>query len=173
MSVFVRMGRWLLGAFALALLSGCQTAPASDFSAAQRAVFAKHGFIEQGGKYLLSLQNRLLFTFDSSELDGERQVMLAELGRELAMVGIGSAGIDGHASGEGDPQYNLKLSERRAQAVSSALVAGGLDGQRMRVRGFGHSDPVASNDDPEGRKENRRVVIILTPTDALPLRSQM
>ena len=169
MSMIARSGRWVLAVFALTLLAGCQTVPASDFSAAQRAVFAKRGFVEQDGKYLLSLDNRLLFQFDSSALDSEKQAMLGDLGRELASVGIGGAGIDGHASGEGDPQYNLKLSERRAQAVSGSLVAGGLDERRMRVRGLGASDPVASNDDPEGRKENRRVVIILTPADALTL----
>lgn len=169
MSMIARSGRWLLALFALALVAGCQTVPASDFSAAQRAVFAKRGFVEQDGKYFLSLDNRVLFQFDSSALEGEKQTMLGDLGRELATVGIGSAGIDGHASGEGDPQYNFKLSERRAQAVSDAMVAGGLDASRMRVRGLGATDPVASNDDPEGRRANRRVVIILTPADALSL----
>lgn len=169
MSIFARVGRWVLAAFALALVAGCQTVPGSDLVTAQRAVLAKHGFVEQEGNFFLSLQNRLLFKFDSSELDGEKQAMLRDLGRELATVGIGSAGIEGHASGEGEAQYNLTLSERRAQAVSSALVAGGLDGQRMRVRGLGESDPVASNDDPEGRAENRRVVIILTPLDGVAL----
>lgn len=169
MSMIARSGRWLLALFALAVVAGCQTVPASDFSAAQRAVFGKRGFVEQDGKYYLSLDNRVLFQFDSSALEGEKQAMLGDLGRELAAVGIGGAGIDGHASGEGDPQYNFKLSERRAQAVSDAMVAGGLDLRRMRVRGLGASDPVASNDDPEGRRQNRRVVIILTPADALPL----
>ncbi len=166
MRMIANSGRWLVAAFAL-LIAGCQTIPNSNFTTVQRAAFAKNGFVEQDGNYFLSLENRLLFRFDSSELSGEKQAMLRTLGSGLAAVGIGSAGIEGHASAEGDPQYNLKLSERRAQSVRGALVAGGLDDQRMRVRGIGASDPVASNDNLDGRRINRRVAIILTPADVL------
>ncbi|MFN7157359.1 MAG: OmpA family protein, partial [Erythrobacter cryptus] len=77
------------------------------------------------------------------------------------------AAIEGHASAEGSAEYNLRLSQRRAEAVRDALVAGGLQAGRMRVLALGESDPIASNDDPEGRIQNRRVVIIVTPGDAL------
>jgi OOP family OmpA-OmpF porin len=63
--------------------------------------------------------------------------------------------------------HNLRLSERRAGAVRDALAIGGLDRARMGVRGVGALDPVASNDDEAGRRQNRRVVIIVTPLDTL------
>ena len=157
----------LLAALALA---GCQTMPAAPFSAEQVTVLESKGFRQQDGNYLLGLQNKVLFGFDSSDLQGDTRTMIGELGRELAAVGIRSAGIEGHASAEGDVDYNLKLSERRAEAVRRTLVAGGLSDAAMRVRGLGALDPIAPNDSEEGRQQNRRVVIVVTPADAMSLR---
>lgn len=169
MSAVVASRRTLLVITAVLALSGCQTIPKSGFSSAQLALFAKHGFEKRDGNYLLGFNNQLLFPFDSSELDPPKRVVLSDLGRELAMVGIGSATVEGHASAEGDAQHNLRLSGRRAEAVRDALVAGGLNGARMRVRAMGDLDPVASNAAIEGRRQNRRVVIIVTPSDAMAL----
>ncbi|WP_324260537.1 OmpA family protein [Altererythrobacter sp. H2] len=160
----------ILSVLASAILTACQTVPPAPFSAQQVAVLESKGFREQGGNYLLGLQNRVLFGFDSSELQGETSAMLGELGRELAGVGIRSAGVEGHASAEGGAEYNLLLSQRRAEAVSRALVDGGLIGTAMRVRGMGALDPVAPNDSEEGRSQNRRVVIVVTPADAMALK---
>lgn len=151
-------------------LTGCQTVPAAPFSAEQVTVLEGKGFRQQDGNYLLGLQNKVLFAFDSSDLQGETRDMLGELGRELAAVGIRSAGVEGHASAEGEAKYNQKLSERRAEAVRRALVAGGLSDAAMRVRGVGALDPIAPNDSEEGRQQNRRVVIVVTPADAISLR---
>ena len=159
--------RSVLALAAVLCLAGCQTIPASGFSSAQREALVRNGFVESEDGYLLGINNRLLFGFDSSAIDPGKQVMLRDLGRELAAVGIASAAIEGHASAEGDPQHNLRLSQRRAEAVRDALVTGGLDRERMRVRAMGAGDPVASNAVAEGRRQNRRVVIIVTPTDAL------
>lgn len=157
-------------ALAALLLAGCQTVPAAPFSAAQVAALESRGFRQQDGNYLLGLQNKVLFGFDSSDLQADTRAMLGELGRELAAVGIRSAAVEGHASAEGDAAYNQKLSERRAEAVRQALVSGGLADAGMRVRGMGALDPVAPNDSEEGRQQNRRVVIVVTPADAAPLR---
>lgn len=158
----------LLAALALVLLSACQTIPAtSGFSAAQRKVLAENGFEEIGGQFMLGITNRVLFPFDSSALDPGKRTMLQGLGQQLAGVGIRSAGVEGHASAEGEAQHNVALSEQRAGAVRDALVAGGLDAARTRVRGVGADDPIASNANREGRQQNRRVVIIVTPGDAL------
>lgn len=152
------------------LLAGCQTVPAGPYSAAQVAALESNGFRQKDGNYLLGLENKVLFAFDSSDLQTETRAMLVTLGADLAEVGIRSAGIEGHASGEGTEEHNLKLSERRAEVVRQALVAGGLNGTAMRVRGMGALDPVAPNDSEEGRRQNRRVVIIVTPADAAALR---
>lgn len=162
--------RMLLPFLAAVALAGCQTVPSGPYSAEQVAALESHGFRQKDGNYLLGLDNKVLFAFDSSDLQQNTQAMLVTLGSELAEVGIRSAGVEGHASGEGTEEHNLKLSERRAEAVRQALVAGGLTNTAMRVRGLGALDPVAPNDSEEGRRQNRRVVIIVTPSDAAPLR---
>ena len=65
--------------------------------------------------------------------------------------------VDGHTDSIGSDAYNQKLSVRRAQAVADYLEKGGIAASRMTVKGFGESQPVASNDTAEGRAENRRV----------------
>lgn len=163
--------RALMMLVAVAGLAACQTVPppASPFTAAQRAVLEQRGFQQQGDNYLLGLNNRLLFGFDRSEIDAAQRAMLRGLARELVAVGIGSSRIEGHASNEGDPGHNLKLSERRAQAVSAVLIEGGFAAPRMRVLALGARDPVASNDRRDGRRQNRRVVIVVTPADVMAL----
>ena len=65
--------------------------------------------------------------------------------------------MNGHASSDGSRAYNQKLSEKRANAVKAALVAGGIDGTRISTQGFGEDQPVQSNKTLKGREANRRV----------------
>ncbi|MGE0553579.1 MAG: OmpA family protein, partial [Gemmatimonadales bacterium] len=60
---------------------------------------------------------------------------------------------------EGETDYNQQLSERRATAVVDYLTKHGIERSRMRPVGKGEAEPAASNDSPEGRQENRRVVV--------------
>ena len=63
----------------------------------------------------------------------------------------------------GDASYNLDLSQRRAQAVSSVLINGGVAPSRIRSIGRGEDAPIASNLNAAGRQANRRVEIVITP----------
>ena len=74
-----------------------------------------------------------------------------EIGFELA----------GHTDNIGSEEYNMKLSEKRAKAVMEYFVRKGIDPNRFTTKGFGFTEPVASNDTKEGRAKNRRVE--LTP----------
>jgi outer membrane protein OmpA-like peptidoglycan-associated protein len=78
--------------------------------------------------------------------------------------------IVGHADSTGSPAYNLKLSERRAEAVNRVLVSNcGLDTSRLFIIGYGAHYPVASNEKKQGRAFNRRVEFIrLGNTQGLP-----
>jgi OOP family OmpA-OmpF porin len=151
------------------LVGSCQTMPDSAFSEEQIGVMTRFGFREEGGNYSLGLNNRVLFAFDDATLSDETTVMLRELGSSLSGVGVRSATIEGHADAVGDADYNRALSLRRATAVMQGLVAGGMDSGSMRVHGLGADDPVSPNDTDEGRSQNRRVVIIVTPLDAISL----
>jgi len=65
--------------------------------------------------------------------------------------------IAGHADSRGPDDYNMRLSVKRAEAVRSYLEQKGVSAERMTVRGYGESQPVASNDTVLGRYDNRRV----------------
>jgi OOP family OmpA-OmpF porin len=64
--------------------------------------------------------------------------------------------IDGHTDARGSDAYNQALSERRAQSVKDYLVAAGISADRLEVRGFGESRPIAPNDTPDNLQQNRR-----------------
>jgi outer membrane protein OmpA-like peptidoglycan-associated protein len=103
-----------------------------------------------------------LFAFDSADLTDEGKTAIEEYRKELrpeiaeAYAGI----IIGHTDSTGSAEYNLGLSERRAQAVSDYLVSTGVAEEKLREVGRGEEDPIASNDTAEGRAQNRRVEII-------------
>ena len=65
--------------------------------------------------------------------------------------------IDGHTDSQGDDAKNLTLSENRAAAVKNYLISKGVDGARLKSRGFGETVPKATNDTSAGRATNRRV----------------
>jgi len=61
----------------------------------------------------------------------------------------------------GDPQYNQKLSQARAEAVRDFMINAGIDGSRISAKGFGESVPVATNETAEGRQKNRRTEFVI------------
>jgi len=69
--------------------------------------------------------------------------------------------VAGHTDSRGSEQYNLELSQRRADAVKNALVQRGVDPMRIQTYGYGESQPISSND-----ALNRRVEIIIVPNQA-------
>ncbi|WP_297693103.1 OmpA family protein [uncultured Eudoraea sp.] len=68
--------------------------------------------------------------------------------------------VEGHTDSDGDAQFNIDLSEQRANTVINELVARGIDGKRMVAKGFGEDVPVADNTSPEGKANNRRVEFV-------------
>jgi OmpA-OmpF porin, OOP family len=69
--------------------------------------------------------------------------------------------LEGHTDNVGTVAYNQDLSQRRADAVRSILIAGGIDDQRITATGYGEENPRATNDTPQGRQINRRVEAVL------------
>lgn len=71
--------------------------------------------------------------------------------------------IAGHTDSSGSDQYNMQLSQQRANAVKNALVGYGVAPARLMTIGYGESKPIASNATEAGRQMNRRVAITITP----------
>jgi len=68
--------------------------------------------------------------------------------------------IEGHTDNMGNPKSNKTLSDERAKAVVSAIVAQGIDAKRLSALGHGQEKPVADNKTEEGRAKNRRVELV-------------
>ena len=105
----------------------------------------------------------ILFTFNSAAVTAESTPVLEALAAALSDCPPVALSIEGHTDGVGATQANQTLSERRAQAVLDRLVALGVDGARLTAVGFGESRPVAENSSVAGRRENRRIEIIVSP----------
>ena len=67
--------------------------------------------------------------------------------------------IAGHTDSQGNNDYNLDLSQRRAESVKKYLIDHGVSKRRLEAKGYGETLPIASNDNTEGRKLNRRTEI--------------
>jgi OOP family OmpA-OmpF porin len=99
----------------------------------------------------------VLFGFDSTEIDPQAFNMLDEA---VVVMGKNSdlkVEINGHTDSTGSAEYNLGLSERRANTVMKYFVDKGIDASRLTAKGFGLTQPVADNGTKEGRAKNRRV----------------
>jgi OOP family OmpA-OmpF porin len=76
--------------------------------------------------------------------------------------------VTGHTDSIGSELYNLKLSQRRADAVKNELVVNGIEAERIETKAKGESDPVATNETDEGRAQNRRVDIDIIAAPKAP-----
>jgi OOP family OmpA-OmpF porin len=100
-----------------------------------------------------------LFDFDKSVIKPEGQVALNQLVAKLRTVTVEVVVVVGHTDSVGTDLYNLKLGQRRAEAVKKYLASQGVDSARVYSDSKGESQPVASNNTAQGRSENRRVVV--------------
>jgi outer membrane protein OmpA-like peptidoglycan-associated protein len=110
--------------------------------------------LKKGTKLLL---NDIFFEFNSHELQDSSYIELAkviELLNDNPKINIE---INAHTDDVGSDEFNLKLSQRRAQIIVDYLVSKGVNPKRLTAKGFGKSKPVASNETEEGRAKNRRV----------------
>jgi outer membrane protein OmpA-like peptidoglycan-associated protein len=70
--------------------------------------------------------------------------------------------VEGHTDSVGTDDYNMKLSQRRADSVRDYLTANGISAGNVTATGLGKADPVASNDTSAGRQQNRRVELVVS-----------
>lgn len=111
----------------------------------------------------------VLFDTDKSELRSGAQYTIDKIAAFLAEYSTRKALIEGFTDSTGSTEYNLSLSEHRAEAVRNALASRGIDSNRLMTRGYGVKFPVASNETAEGRQRNRRVEVIISDEEGLIL----
>ncbi len=118
----------------------------------------------RGDDIVLNMPSSVTFGFDSAELTADARSALNEVANVLTQYTDTRVNIAGHTDSTGDASYNQRLSERRAQAVGNSLSQNGVSSMRLNTMGYGANQPVASNATEQGRAQNRRVEITLTPT---------
>ena len=115
------------------------------------------GNILTNGKFVT---HGITFDVARATLKPESMGVLNEVANFLKSNANVGMEIDGHTDSDGPADKNVKLSQDRADAVKTQLIAMGVDGSRLATRGFGAMKPIASNDSPEGKANNRRVEFI-------------
>lgn len=119
--------------------------------------------IRRGDDLILSMPSGITFATDSSTVQPQFRPTLDKVADVLSRYNQTYVDVYGHTDSTGSAAYNQSLSERRADAVADYLVMRGMQPARIATRGFGLTQPIASNDTPEGRAQNRRVEIKIVP----------
>ena len=111
---------------------------------------------------LIANMSDVLFRSGSFELlPGARERLAKVSGIVLAYPSL-HLSVEGHTDSVGSDQYNQDLSEHRAESVRDYFVQQGISSGVIEARGFGKTEPIASNDTAEGRQQNRRVELVLS-----------
>lgn len=119
------------------------------------------------GIHLTLNENAVRFDTNKSSLTPQAQANLDKLIPVFKEYGDTNIEIFGYTDSSGKPEYNLTLSQKRAEAVKTYLIAKGLVANRFKTSGFGIADPIATNDTPEGKAQNRRVEFAITANDKM------
>jgi outer membrane protein OmpA-like peptidoglycan-associated protein len=104
----------------------------------------------------------VLFDFNQASLKPGAKEKLAKVSGILLAYPSLHMNVEGHTDSVGSDDYNLKLSQRRADAVRDYLTSNGISSSSVQSIGLGKADPVASNDNAAGRQQNRRVEMVVS-----------
>ncbi len=119
--------------------------------------------VNTGQTLVVTLPEQVTFDVGSAELHPDYVDEIAFIARILRENPQSNVRVLGHTDNTGSTSYNQRLSERRAAAVTEILVANGVAAGRITTFGASYHLPVARNDTPGGRAQNRRVEIVITP----------
>lgn len=115
----------------------------------------------------ITFDSGILFGFDSAELTASSQQNISELAKTLLKYEDTEILIEGHTDSKGSEEYNQKLSEKRAAAVTAHLCDNGVASNRISEVGYGETMPVADNSTAEGQSQNRRVEVAIFANEKL------
>jgi outer membrane protein OmpA-like peptidoglycan-associated protein len=118
---------------------------------------------------VITLSGEVLFASNQSTLLPSAVAKLDEVADALTKGNPdANLTVEGHTDSQGQHDYNMLLSQRRADAVKSQLVSHGVAADRIKTVGIGPDRPIADNKSAEGRANNRRVEIVVEPPGSQP-----
>ena len=117
----------------------------------------------RGDSIVLNMPSNITFATDQDQVIPPFYQTLDSVAIVLNKFNRTLIDINGHTDSTGSAGYNQGLSERRAASVANYLGARGVDQRRISTLGFGPSQPIASNATPDGRAQNRRVEVLISP----------
>ncbi len=120
----------------------------------------------QGDRIILNMPSNITFATDQDQVRSEFYPTLTSVAIVLNKYNQTIVDVMGHTDNVGAEGYNFALSQRRAASVGQFLQTQGVTGNRLNIQGFGMSRPVASNATEQGRAQNRRVEIAISPLQA-------
>ena len=115
----------------------------------------------------VTFDNGILFDFNKSTLKPEAKTQLDKFSAEMADMPETNITVYGHTDNVGSAEANKKVSTQRANTVASYLQKKGISADRLVAEGLSYDFPVADNDTPEGRAQNRRVEIYITANEEM------
>ena len=110
----------------------------------------------------LSKRGVILFETGKAAIDGDSSGFLDYIAANARRCPDARIEIGGHTDSDGNGKANLDLSQRRAEAVAARLAKSGLPAANMVPKGYGDTKPVASNETPDGKAQNRRIEFAVT-----------
>lgn len=116
-----------------------------------------------GNQIILNMPSNITFATDQDQVIPPFFETLNAVALVINKYNRTIVDINGHTDSTGSASHNQALSQRRASSVASYLVGRNVDGRRLAINGFGDTRPIASNATPEGRAQNRRVEVYLSP----------
>ncbi|EEW26159.1 OmpA family protein [Rhodobacter ferrooxidans] len=161
-----RFGNALLGATLGGLVGGAIGNTLDQQAADLRSQMSNSTMVTNTGNSLVvTMPQDILFALDSANLRPDLQADLRAVSNNLLDYPDSTIEVVGHTDDSGSAAYNQDLSERRARAVAAVLRNGGVPGGRISAYGRGEDQPIASNQTVNGRAQNRRVEIIIHPSN--------
>ena len=115
----------------------------------------------------ITFSSGILFDVDKSNLKDPYKGELSQLATILNKYEDTNILLAGHTDSTGSEEYNLQLSQRRAESVANFLATQNVNRARFATEGFGETDPIASNETAEGRAQNRRVEVAIWANEKL------
>jgi len=136
-------------------------------------VLGKDASIERVGEGIkVTFGSGILFDFNKSDLRKESKNSLAKFAKTVNKYQDTNIFLEGHTDNKGSEEYNQKLSEKRAKAVSDYIQSLNVDKIRLTEFGYGKTQAIADNDTEEGRQLNRRVEIAIFANENLKKKAE-